>query len=144
MVTITNLDGETFDIVEDAFQIIQLGEDTIELPLITAINGKPVQYTKVMECDVAKRVADENNPYSIGNYTGTILVFYYVDKSVSYFEGATLDPEILKEKIRNYYAVPFYIAFDAMFNESDVLFDDTMESISGLINEAKEKENEKP
>ena len=141
MVTITNLDGETFDIVEDSYQIIQLGEDTIELPLITAINGEPVQYAKVMECDVAKRVADENNPYSIGNYTGTITVFYYVDKSVSYFEGATLDPEILKQKIRNYYVVPFYIAFDTMFNESDILFDDTCQSISELIKEAKTKEN---
>jgi hypothetical protein len=140
-VTIENLDGETFEIVEGEYQTIQLGDDTIALPLVKKINDEPVLYTKIMECNVAKRVADENNPYSIGNYIGTITVFYYVDKSVSYFEGATLDPEILKQKIRNYYVVPFYIAFDAMFNESDVLFDDTCQSISELIKEAKTKEN---
>ena len=140
-VTIKNLDGETFEIVEGEYQTIQLGDDTIALPLVKTINDEPVLYTKIMECNVAKRVADENNPYSIGNYIGTITVFYYVDKSVSYFEGAPLDPEILKQKIRNYYTVPYYISFDAMFNESDVLFDDTCQSISELIKEAKTKEN---
>lgn len=141
LVTITNLDREQFCVSENEHYIIHLGEDTIELPEITKINGEPVVSKKIMECNVVKRVADENNPYSIGNYTGTIVVFYYVDKSVSYFEGAALDPEILKQKIRNYYVVPFYIAFDTMFNESDVLFDDTCQSISELIKEAKTKEN---
>ena len=140
LVTITNMDKETFLIDEEKYLDIRLGDDTIFLPFVLKINEEEVFDAKIVDCSIEKKVRDENNPNSEGGWHGTVTVHYFVEKQIPYFFDAPY-PEMLKEKLRNYYEVPYYIEYVPMLNETDVLFDDTFQSISELIQEAKTKEN---
>ena len=139
-VIIKNLDGEEFTIDEEYYLEITLGEDAVVLPCVEKINDEEVIDTKVVDVALTKKVRDENDPNSEGGWYGTVTCHYFVNKNVSYFEGATLDPEILKQQIRNYYEVEYYVSYSPMLGFSDVLFNDTMESISELIEKVKLEE----
>lgn len=141
LVTIKNQDGETFTIDETQYTYIHLGNECIGLPYITKINDETVLVDMVIDCALNKRMQDDNNPDSIGGWQGTITKRYYVDKPVSYFHNVTDDPDVLKQQIRTYYDVEFYIAYSPMMNETDVLFNDTFESLIELIEKAKENKN---
>ena len=136
-VTIKNLDGEQFTIDEAYRFEINLGADTVVLPDVAKINDEEVIDVKVVDVSLTKKVRDENDPNSEGGWYGTVTCHYFVNKNVSYFEGATLDPEILKQQIRNYYEVEYYVSYSPLLGFSDVLFNDTFESISELIKNVK-------
>ena len=139
-VTIKNLDGEEFTIDEAYRFEITLGADTVVLPDVAKINDEEVIDVKVVDVSLTKKVRDENDPNSEGGWYGTVTCHYFVNKNVSYFEGATLDPEILKQQIRNYYEVEYYVSYSPLLGFSDVLFNDTFESISELIKKVKLEE----
>ena len=142
-VTIKNLDGEVF-VIDDFYTIsIHLGEDNIEIPVIWKINDEKVLASKIVDIAVNKIVRDENNPQSEGGWNGTVKFHYFVDKQVSYFHDITDNPEFLQQGLRNYYEVEFYLAYVPMMNDQNILFNDTMESVFELMENAKEEEKEK-
>lgn len=141
-VTIKNLDGEVF-VIDDFYTIsIHLGEDNIEIPVIWKINDEKVLASKIVDMAVNKIVRDENNPQSEGGWNGTVKFHYFVDKQVSYFHDITDNPEFLQQGLRNYYEVEFYLAYVPMMNDQNILFNDTMESVFELMENAKENTNE--
>ena len=132
-ITIKNLDGEVFLFDEGYSFEINLGNDVVAIPWVHKINDERVIDVKIVDIELNKKVRDENDPNSEGGWYGTVTLHYFVDKQVSYFEGATLDPEILKQQLRNYYEVEYYVAYTPMLGLSDIFFNTTMESISKLI-----------
>ena len=142
-VTIKNIDGEVF-VIDDFYTIsIHLGQDNIEIPVVWKINDEKVIDSKIIDIALNKIVRDENNPNSEGGWNGTVKFHYFVDKQVSFFHDVTDNPEYLQQGLRNYYEVEFYLAYIPMMNEQNILFNDTMESIFELMENAKEEEQEK-
>lgn len=148
-VRIKDLDGITYDVDEDNANsyVISIGDESISIPFPEKINDEDVYDFVVVECDLTKRMEDESNPESIGGYSGTVTIRYYIDAQVPYFnfnddpDFLTQHPEMLNEGIKNYYEVQYLVRYIPMDNCYTVYFNDTMQDIYELIDKAYEEEN---
>lgn len=148
-VRIKDLDGITYDVDEDnaCSYVISIGDENITIPFPEKINDTPVYAFLVVECNLSRIMEDDSNPNSRGGYSGTVTIRYYVDAQVPYFisdyEFLQQHPEMIGERATNYYEVSYLIRYVPMDNAYSLYFNDTMESIYELIDNAYEEEKEK-
>ena len=148
-VKIKDLDGITYDVDKDSAcsYVLSIGDENIIIPFPEKINDTPVYAFLVVECNLSRIMEDDSNPNSRGGYSGTVTIRYYVDAQVPYFiseqdpDFFQKYPDMLKEGIKNYYEIPYFIKYIPIDDAYDVLFEDTFESIYTLIDEAYEEKN---